>query len=187
MRRIRVRPVGPGDAGAFDAFVRGLSPTACHHRFLLGLRELTPGLLRLLTQAPAPGQLGLVALVDGNIVGEVRYAQDVRRSGDFAIAVADEWQRCGVGSWLLRDLVRRARVEGLERLIGEVAATNAAMLAFARKAGFGIRSHPADARLARVVLELGAYSANSPAMSSYEASRVAYSPVMVSSMTSSAA
>jgi acetyltransferase len=187
MRRVRVRPVGPGDGEAFNAFVRGLSPAARHNRFLLGLRELTPGLLRLLTQPPGLGRLGLVALVDKDIVGEVRYAQDVRGSGDFAIAVADAWQRFGVGSWLLRELVRRARAAGLERLTGEVASTNAVMLAFARKAGFGIRAHPADARLARVELELSAYSANSLAMSSYEASLVAYSPVMVSSMSSSAA
>lgn len=153
---IAVRPLTPDDAGAFQSFVRALSPESRYQRFLVGVRELAPGLLRMLTQAPDGRQQGLVAVQGTTIIGEVRYALESAGTGEFALAVANAWQRRGIGSRLLQVLARRARSAGLERLVGEVSAGNGGMLALARKAGFGIRMHPGDARIARIAIDLRA-------------------------------
>ncbi len=151
----QIRPVAPPDAQAFVAFVDALSPASRTHRFLSAVRELAPGLVRLLTQPPGETQLGLVAVADDAIVGEARYALDKDGEAEFAIAVADGWQRRGLGRRLLQQLLAHARRAGLKRIVGEVAASNAAMLEFARRLGFAVRMHPGDARLARIDLDLG--------------------------------
>lgn len=151
---IAIRPVAPADAPAFDAFVRGMSPASRTNRFLYAVRELAPGLLRLLTQSPGDTQYGLVAVANEAIVGEVRYALERDGEAEFAIAVADGWQRRGLGRRLLQQLLAHARRAGLKRIVGEVAASNAAMLEFARRLGFAVRMHPGDARLARIDLDL---------------------------------
>lgn len=152
---IAIRAVSPRDMAAFREFVRALSPGARYHRFLAGLQDLTPALARLLTQPPGERHLGLVALDGGSIVGEARYAvEEPGGPGELAIVVADPWQRRGVGSRMLAALRGHARAHQVRRLVGEVAATNAGMLAFARKAGFRVRPHPGDARLSRIEIDL---------------------------------
>ena len=92
--------------------------------------------------------IGLVATDGDRIVGEGRYvALEDGGRGEFAIAVADPWQRRGIGARLLAALTaaaRRARIAALE---GEILRTNAAMLKFVLRAGYRLRICPGDARL----------------------------------------
>ena len=153
---IALRPLCAQDAAAFQQFVRGLSVESRLHRFLVPLRELAPALLARLTQ-PEPSRHVAVAAVDGDrIVGEGRFVV-LGESGraEFAIAVADEWQRHGIGARLLGFLTAAARQAGLAALEGEVLRTNTAMLRFARRAGFSAKAS-SDARLTVVERNLAA-------------------------------
>ena len=144
---IALRPLCAQDSAAFQQFVRGLSPESRLHRFFVPLRELAPGLLASLTQ-PDPTRHVAVAAVDGDrIIGEGRFVAlgDSGRA-EFAIAVADAWQRQGLGARLLGFLTAAARQAGLAVLQGEVLRTNGAMLGLAARAGFS-RTACADARL----------------------------------------
>lgn len=146
-----LRPIVPSDRDAFQAFVSRLSTEARIHRFLIPVRELSPSALETLTRPDQARHVALVATEDGAIVGEGRYVAlaDTGRA-EFAIAVADDWQRQGIGARLLGALMAAARSAGLQSLEGEVLRTNAAMLGLMRRYGFRSSICPGDARIACV-------------------------------------
>ena len=146
---ITFRPIAPQDREAFQAFVRGLSMQSRLNRFLFPVKELAPATLQALTQPDQARHVGLIALDGAAIIGEGRYvALGDSGRGEFAIAVADEWQRQGIGARILGALTAAARRAGLAILEGEVLHSNAAMLKFMRRAGFRLRHCPGDGRLA---------------------------------------
>jgi acetyltransferase len=142
------RPLVPQDREAFQEFVRKLSPDARANRFLAPVKELSPATLEAMTQPDMGRHVALVATEGGRIIGEGRYVA-VAGNGraEFAIAVADDWQRKGIGARLLASLMVAARFAGLQALEGEVLRTNTAMLNFARRVGFALKGCSGDARL----------------------------------------
>jgi acetyltransferase len=58
--------------------------------------------------------------------------------GEFAVLVADAYQRRGIGTELLRLLVEIGRAEKLRRITGEILRDNAGMVRASRKVGFEI-------------------------------------------------
>src|SRR5262245_12786130 len=109
-----LRPLVPEDREAFQAFVRDLSAGARLNRFLMPVRELGPASLDALTTPDQAHHIALVAVEGERIVGEGRYVAlgDSGRA-EFAIAVADDHQRQGIGTRLIMELLRAARRAGL--------------------------------------------------------------------------
>ncbi len=152
---IRFRPIAAQDSEAFQDFVRNMSLQSRLHRFLFPVRELAPATLRALTQPDQTRHVGLIALEGEEIIGEGRYvALGDSGRGEFAIAVADRWQRRGIGARMLAALMAAGRRAGLAFLEGEVLRTNAAMLEFAHRSGFRFKTCPGDARLTMVERDL---------------------------------
>jgi RimJ/RimL family protein N-acetyltransferase len=154
-KHVTLRPVLPLDAPKYQAFVRNLSATSRHQRFLHGLNELPPNILEMLTRIDYRNHLALIAEAGSNgmssIIAEARYV--VIADGDraeLAMVVADEWQGLGLAKAMLQRLRDRARTAGVSRLTGEVLASNERMLRLARKAGFGIRRNPEAASMLRI-------------------------------------
>jgi acetyltransferase len=143
--RIVIRPVLPQDEDLTLAFFRGLSGPARYDRFMTSLREVPRDLMRHFTQVDYANHLALVAEVfhDGRetVVAEARYIRsgDDRSVAEFAVSVAEPWQGKGLARLMLGKLACRAAAQGVSRLFGETLATNARMLALARRAGFSIR------------------------------------------------
>lgn len=148
-----IRPLRLQDAQAFRAFVERLSPESRYGRFQYVVKEVSPALLRLLVEADPRTHVALVATHDGTVVGEARYVRE-GDGAEFALAVADDWRRRGVGKRLFNELLDYARRDGLRRLDGEVLAWNQAMLGFVEQHGFRVREHPEDGRLLRIELPL---------------------------------
>lgn len=73
---------------------------------------------------------------------------------EFAIVVADAYQRQGLGRDLMTRLMAAARAGGVRRLYGEVLAENVRMLAFVRGLGFSVHCDPLDRRVMLVSLDL---------------------------------
>jgi len=77
------------------------------------------------------------------IIAEASYAFDrEQQCGEFAISVADRWQRQGLGAAMLSALQSRAISLGHFGLFGETLNTNHAMQGLARKAGFVLSRSP---------------------------------------------
>lgn len=144
-----VRPIGPDDASLLQAFVRRLSPRSRRFRFFVTLAELSAAQLdRFVNVDPARG-LALVALSGPQqgtaIVAEARYAlAQEDGNAEFAIAVADDFQRRGLGRHLVKRLLTTAWRRGVRRLFGEIKSDNRAMLALAMHLGFGLRGSVED-------------------------------------------
>lgn len=152
---LTIRPIRPEDADNEQAFVRGLSAEAKHYRFMLELKELTPQMLARFTQIDYSREMALIAVVreEGapRQVGVARYVINPDgASGEFAIVIADEWQRRGLASMLMQALMEAARDHRLRSIEGEVLADNTAMLKLMASLGFSIRPHPDDVAMKRV-------------------------------------
>jgi len=159
---IVIRPIHPDDDALERAFISGLSRDAAYNR-LLSARKLTPEEIRHLTRIDYEREMAFIAVaVDGGhtrLLGVARYVRDADgRGAEFAIVVADAWQRKGVGTLLLGTLLRHAHTAGIGRLHGITLATNQAMQYLARKLGFAHRhdAHDASVRLVEKTLESGA-------------------------------
>jgi acetyltransferase len=148
--RVVVRPVRPADATALATFFRELSPRSRTRRFHGGMGELPPALLEQFTRAADAHGAALVAVrerrADGGeeIVGEARYVIEDGRDAEFALAVADTVQGCGVGRRLLRRLVRLAARAAVRRVYGEVQYDNKPMFRLAETLGFSQRRGAGD-------------------------------------------
>lgn len=151
-----IRTLRSEDRGLVEALVRELSPLSRLRRFHWPLREASPPLLDRLVNRADPSDAALLAVVPtggGEVaIGEARYAADADANDarEFALVVADPWQRIGLGTHLLRELMRLAARSGVKSLYGDTFADNVPMLELARSLGFEKRRHPSDARLVRV-------------------------------------
>ncbi|HET9044229.1 MAG TPA: GNAT family N-acetyltransferase [Burkholderiales bacterium] len=137
-----VRSAKRADGEAVQQFVRELSPLARRRRFFGALSELSPAQLERLTGAQNPRDLSLVALSahagEPRIVAMAQYATDNPGAAEFAVVVADAWQRQGLGARLLELMLGRAAEAGVQVLKGFALAENAPMLALAARLGFAL-------------------------------------------------
>jgi GNAT superfamily N-acetyltransferase len=158
--RVLIRPVLPQDEGVTAAFFGSLPARARYERFLAPVRDLAPELVKRFTNIDYASHLALLAEVFSagreTVVAEARYARGETPSvAEFAVSVAADWQGRGLASLLLAKLMRRAAGAGIERVVGETLATNAAMLHLAREAGFTTRPSPDVRGVVLLEKELG--------------------------------
>ena len=158
-RRARLREIRPDDRDeVLQAFGR-LSSESRYMRFMSSMRELPPRMLERTVNPRDERELGLVAEVtaaDGiDIVAGARYYIEADgETCEFAVTVADGWQRVGLASRLMRELIEAARARGLRHMEGFVLADNAGMIDLARRLGFTVNSDPHDQTVAIVRLAL---------------------------------
>lgn len=152
---LAVRPVSPADAGIAQAFVTSLSGTSRYFRFFQALKCLSPTMLDRFTRVDHVTEVALAAVADPDgrpsMVAEARYviAAD-GRSAEFALAVADQWQRRGLATQLMATLERIAAAAGITRLTGECLAINEGCVSFARSLGYRVHADERDRNLLRV-------------------------------------
>jgi len=157
---LTIRGIRPDDYERETAFVRGLS-SGTGYRRLLSARQLTTDDLRRFVEIDPSRELALIAVSGDDPasiqVGVARCARiDEGPDYDFAIVVADAWQRLGLGSKLLWRLLEVAAAAGVPRLAGLTLATNGPMLALARRCGFVLRRDPQDATLVQLTRDFRA-------------------------------
>jgi acetyltransferase len=158
--KLAVRPIRPEDAELERAFVHGLSDQSRFFRFFYQLHELTPAMLARFTQVDYDRELALVAVATDSegtemFVGVARYiANPDRESAEFAVVVADEWQRRGVARCLMERLMVAAKRSGLSRFEGAVLHANQDMLRFCAALGFKAHDDPENPEQVVVEREL---------------------------------
>jgi GNAT superfamily N-acetyltransferase len=115
--RVEIRPLGPNDKEGLSAGFERLSELSRYRRFLSPTSRLSSGQLAYLTEIDHHDHEALVAIEPSSRHGLAiaRYVRSADQSpeAEAAVAVADDWQRRGLGTVLLRQLARRARDEGI--------------------------------------------------------------------------
>ncbi len=141
---VRIRPIRPEDEPKFVAFHRKLSDQSVYFRYFHTIQ---------LDQRIAHERLSRICFVDYDreialvveqLVGSgqniIAVGRLIRAHGDdeaeFAILVADAFQRSGIGTELLRRLVKIGRDEGLAQITAKILPENRGMLEVCRRIGF---------------------------------------------------
>lgn len=144
-----IRPLRPDDQQREIAFLNGLSERSRYFRLFAPLKFLPRHLIDQLMDIDYRQRMAFVATTqqDGveRFVGVARYcATDQPGTAEFAVSVADAWQRSGIASLLTQQLVRYAREQNVHRLSGMVLPDNQAMIALAKRLAFTVSYDPAQ-------------------------------------------
>jgi acetyltransferase len=141
-RLVTIRPILPSDLDALRRFFTALSRATLRFRFHSSINELPEHLLRGFMVSDLAHSAFVAEICDCRaeqptvLVAEARF---VRRpdseSAEFALVVADNWRRIGLGTTLTRILAQRARFAGVRRLWGDVLEDNKAMRGLAHSLG----------------------------------------------------
>ncbi len=161
-KTVTIRPIRPEDAELEQEFVKSMSDESRYYRFMDTLRELTQTMLVRFTQIDYDREMALVAILPPQEEGGKEEQIGVSRyvvnpdgeSVEFALAVGDNWQKCGVGRKLMSALIDCARQKGYRAVIGDVLSTNSKMFRLMTSLGFSIHPHPDDTAVKRVVKPL---------------------------------
>lgn len=156
---VTLRPIRPEDAQIEQAFVRDLSDESRYSRFLNMQQELSPLMLARFTQIDYDREMALIATIEAQgeerQIGVARYVINPDgKSCEFAVVIADAWQKRGIGHKLLGLLIEVARNKGLSSMEGEVLKSNKGMLRLITALGFDTHPHPEDSALKRIVKSL---------------------------------
>ena len=149
-RDVLVRPVLPSDAPLQGAFVRSMSVATRRNRFHGGVVELPAAVLRYMTEVDYADHVALVGetldAAGPRQVAEARWVRrhDASQRADFAIAVADDCQRRGIGNVLLGMLERSAAERGIQRLCAHVLHTNRLMIGWLEARGWRLERDADD-------------------------------------------
>jgi acetyltransferase len=163
-RRITIRPIRPEDEPLMVRFHEKLSERTVYFRYF--------NLLKL-TQRVAHERLTRICFIDYDramaLVAEWRDPASGQRQilgvgrltkvrgtteAEFAVLVADEFQRHGIGGELVTRVKDVARAEGLTRLTGDVLTENAEMVRLCERHGFTSSVKPDDPQVAQMTIEL---------------------------------
>ena len=149
---VTIRPIRPEDEPLVVAFHRTLSEESVYYRYfhMMSLQHRTTHerLVRICftdyerelalvvdRRDPASGEHALLA------VGRLSRVHG-SNAAEFSMLVSDPYQKQGLGTALLGQLLRIGRDEGIERVTAEILHENGAMQRVCRKLGFQLRNAP---------------------------------------------
>lgn len=132
---LEIRAATSADVPAILDLYRSLSPASLRLRFSSAVSD------EALARAAALDGVGfeaLVAVAGGRVVGEARVEATPHSHHEFAVTVADDRQRSGVGTALLERLRAEAKAHGIVSLRAQVRTDNLPMLTLLRRVGGAI-------------------------------------------------
>jgi len=144
-RRLLLRPIRPEDTPRHRQFLTKVAPRDLYTRFFASVRALPEAELAHLTQIDYDRDMAFVAVArdaagDEEIIGVVRACADPDNdAAEFAVLVRSDLKNHGLGTLLMRKLIRYCRERGTRALCGDVMCENTAMLHLARSLGFCVR------------------------------------------------
>ena len=147
-----IRPIRPDDEPLIVKFHSTLGGQSVYQRYFaplpLAQRVMHERLARVCF-SDYDREMALVVELHDTVSGAMEIAGVGRLSkwhdnntGEFALIISDRWQGRGLGTQLLRMLVKIGRDEHLARITGLILARNHAMQAVARRAGFTLTAVP---------------------------------------------
>jgi GNAT superfamily N-acetyltransferase len=146
---LTIRPIQISDLEMQRDFIRRLSPAARRFRFFGGVSELRLSELRRLCDVDGKYSVAFVATVIRHgrevEIGVARYAPYAgSNTREMAVTVADEWQRRGVGTTLVKHLIETAKLNGVTQLYLLALVDNGALAALAKDFGMASMRDPSD-------------------------------------------
>lgn len=139
---VSIRPVRPDDRERIVKAFHALDRESVYLRFFSYRKMLSEEELRQVTECDGVNRVVLVATVGSGdretIVGLADYVR-TGDAADVAFAVEEDFQRRGIASRLLQQLVHLARRQAIARFEADVLAENTPMLKVLRRSGVRVR------------------------------------------------
>jgi nucleotide-binding universal stress UspA family protein len=130
--RVVLRPIEPDDKDALAAGHERLSPESRYRRYLSPMPQLSPAMLRYLTEVDHHDHEAIVAVDPGSdeVIAVARFVRSKEdpETAEAAVTVADDRQGQGLGRELLDALADRAKEEGVRHFTALVLADNPASI-----------------------------------------------------------
>ena len=142
-RRLLVRPLKATDERALQEFFYSHTPETIYNRYFAPKIQMSHLDAAKLCCVDYKGRMALAVFQrqgqGKRIVAVARYALDPRRNlAETAVVVHEEFRHLGIARYLLSELERYARGQGIAGFCAEVLPTNKAMLRFHRAAGHAV-------------------------------------------------
>jgi acetyltransferase len=149
-----IRPIRPEDEPAMVRFHEMLSERTVYQRYLqlLNISQRTAhDRLARICFIDYTRQMALVAERKDPATGQSQIVGVGRLQGltaateaEFALVVADDFQKCGLGTELLRRLIEIGRAEGVQVITADILAENTGMQKVSEKLGFRLTREIGD-------------------------------------------
>ncbi len=142
--QIFFRPVKPTDEPALSEMLYSLSRESLRTRYFTSTMTFPHKDVQKLTNIDYRNDLAIVGVVPGpggeeEIVAIAQYFLDPKtQAAEVAFIVQDEWQKRGMGTFLLKYITEIARKRGVKKFYAKVLPTNRPMLAIFHNSGFRV-------------------------------------------------
>ena len=141
---VTLRPIKPEDEPIELEFIRGLSTETSRFRFFQIIKDLPHEALVRFCNIDYDREMAIIAETrEGSRTVEIGVSRLVlepnKKRGEFAVVVADKYQRKGLGIKLVDMLIDFAKEKGIETIYGTVMAENMGMIRLCEKLGFSTR------------------------------------------------
>jgi RimJ/RimL family protein N-acetyltransferase len=147
--QVAVRPINPVDTPALKDLFYDLSQESVYSRFMQHLTRMPQRQILDFVYIDHRNEVSIVATLpeaggDELIAVAGYYLDPSTNRAEVAFLVADDWQNRGIGSFLLRHLIRIAKRNGIAGFYGEALQENRAMQAVIRNSGCKMQSQIDD-------------------------------------------
>ena len=156
---VQIRPIRTSDRDELSRFYAGLSPESRYARFHAVSRGIGEKAAGVLCGPDHEHREGFVAnviaadMVGFDIIGHL-CLEPCEAGFEMAIAVADAWQRRGVGRSLLSAALEWAAAHGIVRLEASMLSTNSAILGLVASLEFPIHMSSPSAGVVMVTIDI---------------------------------
>lgn len=143
--KLLVRPIVPTDEEMLSDMFYDLSDQTIINRFFSMLKSMPHRRLQEFCVIDYEDEMSLVVLhgkrPKQKMVGVGSYHMNPStKRAEVAFLVADDWQGRGIGTYLMKELVKIAKAKHIRGLTAEVLRDNVAMIALMHKSGVPVRS-----------------------------------------------
>lgn len=141
-RLVRFRRIQSSDEALITTAINSASPETLLHRFFSPVRQVSPEMLRRMLSFDPQRETCIVGLVETTtaprLICGARYVRLAATGwAEIALTVHDDFQRAGLGIFMLRLLARLAVQDDVKFFTAEVLSSNDKMLRLLRKISAG--------------------------------------------------
>jgi len=143
--QVKFRPIHPTDEHSMRDLFYALSQQTVYYRFMKEMKKIPHKQIQDFVYVDHRNEVAIVGTLPEahgeDIIAIGRYYLDEKTNrAEVAFTVRDEWQKRGIGTFLLKHLIRIARRNGISGFTAEVLRENKAMQAVFHKSPYQIKS-----------------------------------------------
>lgn len=143
--QVSIRPIHPTDEPRMRTLFYNLSQETIYYRFMQHMQSIPRKQILDMTYIDPRTEVAILATVPEafgeDIIAVARYYLDVKTNrAEVAFVVQDQWQRKGIGTFLLNHLIKIARRSGITGFTAEVLRANRPMQTVFNRANCKVQS-----------------------------------------------